>query len=229
MAMNRTFYYLTESMVGREYVYFQQLQYGRYSDRRYGETSNFMSYFINFVETGNLNLVKMLIDRFNVDPAYSKNYPIRKACRHGHIEIVKYLASLPQVDPADDCGRAFTGACFNGHYDIVKFLAKHPSYNSSTPYPQYGRGIRSAISYASSQGSMEMVVFIVDLYPDMWEFEPVHNACVNGYLEIVKYLVSMNPHAHYNQAYYIAKRHKHKDIADFLMGVIQKMNLRSIK
>jgi ankyrin repeat protein len=73
-------------------------------------------------ESGSLPLVKLLIERADVDVADLNNAAFRIACEEGHTDIVELLLQNPDVNPCDLNHSAIQVAARNGHEDIVEML-----------------------------------------------------------------------------------------------------------
>src|SRR5690349_2933275 len=72
--------------------------------------------------SGNLEIIKLLLNEKRVDPSADNNDAIRIACMNGYLDIVKLLLDDERVDPSANNNFAIIYACKNGHFDIVKLL-----------------------------------------------------------------------------------------------------------
>ena len=57
---------------------------------------NNIAYFKNACETGDINQVKQIIKKYNINIHTGDEYAFRKACQNNQLELVKYLISLDQ-------------------------------------------------------------------------------------------------------------------------------------
>jgi len=75
------------------------------------------------LQTGDVEIVKKLLQNEHVDPSAHNNYAIQWASENGHIKIVEELLKDKRVDPSVNTNYAIRLAKQNGHEDIVKLLA----------------------------------------------------------------------------------------------------------
>jgi ankyrin repeat protein len=71
---------------------------------------------------GHLEIVRLLLQRTNVDPSAFDNCAIRWAAKYGHLETVKLLLQYPNVDLRALGNDAFLRAAKHGHLEMVKFI-----------------------------------------------------------------------------------------------------------
>ena len=121
-------------------------------------------------ENGHLELVKYLLTK----KAYINSKAIRDAAKNGHLELVKFLKESNAPINSD----AIMWAAINGHLNIVKFLKE-----SNAP-------IDSSTTIHAFKNNIVIFKYLVDSGAPT---EGVIEKCAEyGYLDIVKYLVSMN-------------------------------------
>ena len=78
--------------------------------------------YMNAVETGNLQIVKFIIeDKKMVSPTSEKIKDLQRACSNGHLKIVEYLLSKG-ADPNQNESWSVVYATRNGYLSIVKLL-----------------------------------------------------------------------------------------------------------
>ena len=82
--------------------------------------------FINAVETGNIDKVRLLLENPEIDPATNNNEAIRVASGRGHTEVVRMLLADPRTNPASNNNYPIRLASKNGHTEIVKLLLADP-------------------------------------------------------------------------------------------------------
>lgn len=78
--------------------------------------------FLNNCISGNVEIVKSLIENDLVDPSEQNNYAIIIASRDNKLEIIKQLLKDDRVDASDNNNKAIRLAFKNEHYEIVKLL-----------------------------------------------------------------------------------------------------------
>lgn len=78
----------------------------------------YLSYAARF---GQFEMVKLLIEEYNMDPTMENNETIKYACESGHYRITQYLLSKG-ADVHVDQDYLLLSACSNGHAEIVKLL-----------------------------------------------------------------------------------------------------------
>jgi len=74
-----------------------------------------------------LNLLKILVSEYHVDPSYPRSIYFLKACKLGKIEIVKYLVTDKRIDINSQdvlCCSSLVLAAEHGHLQVVKFLTQ---------------------------------------------------------------------------------------------------------
>lgn len=75
-----------------------------------------------------LDFLKILVEKYDLDPSYPKSIYFLKSCKFGKLEIVKYLSNIPNINinVKDVLGcSALVIAAEKGHFEIVKFLSMH--------------------------------------------------------------------------------------------------------
>ena len=89
-----------------------------------------------------IDLLKILVEKYNIDPSYPRSIYFLKACKTGKTEIVKYLAKNPQIDiNVRDvllCSSLVLAAEY-GHMNVVKFLTQQSDLDlyDATEYAIY--------------------------------------------------------------------------------------------
>lgn len=91
---------------------------------------------------GNLKVLKLLMNRHNVDPSMKDNWGIKHASGNGNTRIVKQLLKDERVDPTSDDNWAIKRAMTNGHKGVVKVLKSHSNdeqeFDINNPIDSYG-------------------------------------------------------------------------------------------
>jgi ankyrin repeat protein len=137
---------------------------------------------------GHLELVKWLQQHYEVSltaEAHNGWQPIHSACFNGHLEVVKWLAdedgvSLTAED--NDGSQPIHCACDNGHLEVVKWLAQQDGGKCG------GLELDEATGCLVHLWEMEDGVSLMAENNDGWQ--PIHYACSNGHLEVVKWLAA---------------------------------------
>jgi ankyrin repeat protein len=115
--------------------------------------------FINACATGNLELVKELLQDKNVDVNKLNESgwtAFHSACSGGHVEIVKLLLNNERIDLKEiSVGGVLQSACSGGHFEIVKMLLNNEC--------------------------IDLKKILVN--------STIHNACYRGHFEIVDLLL----------------------------------------
>lgn len=86
---------------------------------------------------GHVELVKLFIEKYKIDPTAFDNQAIRIAANNNNIEVVEYLLGFEEVDPNTKDGKAIKISAEKGHIKIVKLLLQDdrvdPSVESNYP------------------------------------------------------------------------------------------------
>ena len=133
---------------------------------------------------GHVAIIEWLIKKYNISPDYcdeGKQSALNQAAATGNIEALQYLIEEHRASPTltDKNEFAFTPlhwACQNGHLNIVKYLIEQ----HKVP-PNYRRKGKE-----SERGQDEPLT-LTD--KNKLALTPLHWACYNGHLNIVKYLI----------------------------------------
>lgn len=81
---------------------------------------------------GHLDLLKFLINKYNININTNNTLALRIACKMGNLNIVKYLVEHG-ADIHANFNSAFRNAVHYNHYDIAKFLTNNGA-NTSEMY-----------------------------------------------------------------------------------------------
>ena len=82
--------------------------------------------FIDAIQKGDTDKVKLLLTNPKVNPAADNNHAIQSASVNGRTGVVRLLLNDPRVDPADDNNFAIRLASGQGHIEIVRLLLADP-------------------------------------------------------------------------------------------------------
>ena len=119
-------------------------------------------------------------------------------------------------------------AAYAGHCDVVEYLAQHPSIN---PHHEDNMG-RTAVHHASQEGHLPVLQFLLDKcgcdgsLPDTARgLLPMHLAALNGHIQVVKYLYSLDKFSvnccdrRGRKPLYYATKRSHLEVSQFLKKV----------
>lgn len=73
-------------------------------------------------EYGHTEIVKLLLQRTNVDPSADDDYALRMACAYGHDDVVQLLLRCDTVNPMSRSNAPLKMAITNGHSKVVERL-----------------------------------------------------------------------------------------------------------
>lgn len=113
-------------------------------------------------DNGHLEVIKYLLS-LGADVKTNENYPLRTAARHGHFELVHYLVEEAKCDFRAMEYQTLVNACESGKLRIVKYLHSLAIDDNET---------RAMLRTSNSK--------------------PMRVASSHGYIDIVKYLVSLS-------------------------------------
>lgn len=85
-----------------------------------------LEYSLNFAlqraaENGKTKVVKLLLEKGDIDPKYHNSLALFYAAENGQTEVVKLLLAKG-ADPSARNSRALTWSALNGHIEVVKLL-----------------------------------------------------------------------------------------------------------
>ncbi|KAH0795968.1 serine/threonine-protein phosphatase 6 regulatory ankyrin repeat subunit B-like isoform X1 [Histomonas meleagridis] len=164
-----------------------------------GTPANFVHQIHLAAQTGNLESVKFLVEKADVD-AKEKNQlgttPLHLAAQYGQLPVVQYLIEDCGIDPEirDKNGNTpLQVACIHDQLEVVKYLIETIGLSKFDE--------KAPITYAWENNSRKVVLYflnqitpIEDTLPDLINLNQqkitiLHWAARKGYLPIVKYLV----------------------------------------
>ena len=149
--------------------------------------------------------VQWLIEKENVDPNiridaddnrfefYAGSTPLHIASQNGNLQIVEYLIYKgAEIDAKNKLERTpLHYACINKHLKIVEYLISNGADLNSKD--EYGD---SLLHFASHSDFLQIVQYLIELQhfdvdiKNKNEQTPLHYACMNGRLTVVKYLIA---------------------------------------
>ena len=113
--------------------------------------------FKHAIYNGNVQIVKLLVYGYNIDPSIDYNTAIIIASEYGYYDIVQLLLSDKRVDPTDQNNEAIIIASNYGHTEIVRLLLVHPCVD---PHARKS----SALTFAKKNGYEEIVDILENDY-----------------------------------------------------------------
>ena len=141
--------------------------------------------FLDACNSGDIEVVKLLLADERVDPSSNKNKSIEKASQNGHADVVRLLLADNRVNPADQDNEAIKNASENGHADVVRLLLAD---NRVNPADQDNEAIKRASEY----GYADVVKLLLDdgrANPAASGNYPIRIAAQKGYVEVVRLLL----------------------------------------
>ncbi|KAK3583456.1 hypothetical protein CHS0354_025588 [Potamilus streckersoni] len=166
----------------------------------------------NAALSGNIAVLSYIIKR-GIDPwcrPSAEETLLHRACNNGQLEMTKYLVQtyptmLYEVDkskrtPAHNAalgGNEETllhRACNNGQLEMTKYLVQ----TYPTMLYEVGKSKRTPAHNAALDGNVAVLSYLIERGIDTWcrtsaEETLLHRACINGQLEMTKYLVQTYP------------------------------------
>lgn len=168
---------------------------------------------------GRVDMVKLLLDDYDVDPGAYDNQAIVDAVLNGETDMVEYLLALDDVNDGDGLDRTIIEASRLGDLGIVKLLAASPDVHVAAQHNQ-------AIVEAARNGYLDVVEFLMSL--PAADASDQHNwalidASNRGDLPMVKLLASSEDVRESTSAMValaVAMDNGHSEIADYLETVL---------
>ena len=106
--------------------------------------------FFNACNNGNVEVVKILLKDYGIDPSSNDNIALLAACRGGNLKIVDLLLNHVSVDPSAQNNGALVIASEYGHLKVVKRLLAHADFRLTI------KSIKKALRYASENGHLKI-------------------------------------------------------------------------
>lgn len=148
-------------------------------------------------KSGNLNLVKYLIEQKEVDVNEDNTLSLCYACKYNYIEIVKYLI---EKNANIDDSYAMINACLHGYDDIVQLLIDNGGDVNIEFFNEWYEEIYYPITYAVENNHLSTVELLIkhnaNIHID--DESSLSIACQKGYVEIVKLLIKNGANIHVN-------------------------------
>ena len=107
--------------------------------------------FFNACNNGNVEVVKILLKDYGIDPSSNDNIALLAACRGGNLKIVDLLLNDPRVDPSAQNNGALIIASEYGHLKVVERLLSHAHFHLTSD------SIKEALSFARRGDHLKIV------------------------------------------------------------------------
>jgi hypothetical protein len=136
-----------------------------------------------------------------------------KACGQGDLNFIKHLHSTPPFSTYGCTDQALHNAASNGHLSVVEFLHHNRTEGCTT----------STLNVTASHGYLDIVKFLSTNRLGGGSSRGVNDAAGKGYLDIVKYLHVNRSHdmKPTSEAMDAACMDGHLEVVKYLMGVVK--------
>ena len=129
-------------------------------------------------KTGNIELVKQLLRKPNLDPSRDENAALRVASKKGHTDVIELLLRDPRFDPSARDNEAIRVASAEGHIDAVQILMSDKRVN---PAAHQNEALRRATN-ASNYVLVDLLLGDDRVDPNI----PLRSAIFNGDINMVE-------------------------------------------
>jgi len=130
---------------------------------------------------GNLEMVKLMIQKGGESYPFDWNSGLIGACECGHLEIVELMIQKGGESYPFDWNSGLKGACEGGHLKIVELMIQ----KGGESYPfDWNSGLKGACE----GGHMEIVELMIQKGATWWDIG-LKGACWGGNIEIVKLMI----------------------------------------
>ena len=180
---------------------------------------------------GHLNLVKYFIVEQNCSPTSQTiegDTSLHYASKGGHEDIVEYLITWQHCNPKHSNSKGLLplhNACIHGHLKLIMFYISKQNLGGTCLGPNGD----TLLHYASEGGHEDIVSYLIEkgicdpLSSNNKGLLPIHTACLNGRLSIVKFYQSFTvtgksqgPNG--DTLLHYASEGGHVDIIDYLLN-----------
>jgi ankyrin repeat protein len=173
---------------------------------------------------GNLDIIKFLVDRYNIDLNENDNIVLLLSAKYGHLDIVKYLVELYNTKHGTrdvnikDYNRAICWASKNGHLHIIKYFIEESGLTGIDIHADYEEALQQSAKY----GHLEVVQFLVEQGANIYIEDGIvfHFSAMNNHLEVVKFLIEHDKDAYKycEEALLWAANNGHMEVVKYLVG-----------
>lgn len=131
-----------------------------------------------------VNLVKHLVETYNISVHSHNERHLRNACLHGFLELVEYLIKGANVHAYNDA--AIQNAAYKGFNDVVELLLNAGAHADANQ--------NACIQHAVNNNSLDMVKCLIEkggIDPRCNHDWPLRHTCRKGLNEILAYLIQL--------------------------------------
>jgi hypothetical protein len=128
--------------------------------------------FFNACNNGNVEVVKILLKDYHIDPSSNDNIALLAACRGGNLKIVDLLLNHVSVYPSAQNNGALIIASEYGHLKVVERLLSHPHFHLTSD------SIKKALRFARRGGHLKIVELLDSVNTARAAFRPKNKKSV---------------------------------------------------
>lgn len=204
-----------------KYTLYKNISYGKYANTlhiikllNYYDNKSLEKYktelFIYSCKNGHLDVVKWLIEEFDIDIRVFQDNAFITCCSNGHINIAKFLVNL-NANIYVRRTKSFLIACKNGHLNIVQWLSVQ-------------QNAQEGYTTSAYHGHLHIVKWLMHNFYILTNIKQdiiFRQSCENGHLNIGKYLVQTcgaNIHAKNDWAFRKCCIKGHQHIVKWLLN-----------
>jgi len=173
-------------------------------------------WFDKAVETGNADLMDLMLQDPRVDPSVLDNFAIRRASAYGHLAVVDRLLQEDRIDPSADNNLSIRLASVRGHHAVVDRLLQDLRVDPSVDN-------NYAILWGSTFGYLAVVDRLLQderVNPSACDNMAIRWASENGHLAVVNRLLQdprVDPTVSNNMAIHLASVRGHQTVVNRLL------------
>lgn len=136
---------------------------------------------------GNIELVRILLEKYNVDANGLEGIAVINASLNGHLEVLKVLEATGGM--ASGCEGALQAAAYMGRQDTLEHLLEHPSSSFDVNHSESNE--HTALEDALIGGYPEIAKMLIEKGADVNGSEGValEMAARRGYADVVKMMI----------------------------------------
>lgn len=180
-----------------------------------------------------LDMAKLLYSCGNentkLDIHYESDVTLAICCKLGYLDLVQWLYSLDDFSPETN-RLVFKSSCINNRLDVAKWLWSHVSFCQEDndlvdPNDVSKDWVDWTFSQVCSRGYLEMAMWLHQEVFHSSEFEePFCLSCINGQLDVAKWLQSLGADIHVNgeKPFWQSCQYGRLEIAKWLYAVSKK-------
>jgi ankyrin repeat protein len=168
---------------------------------------------------GNLDIIKFLVNRCNMNVNNSDNIVLLLSANHGHLHIVKYLVEIHDTGDVNPnvYNRAIQWAARNGHLNIIEYFIEESGLAGIDIHANF----EEALQQSAKHGHLEVVQFLVEHGADIYIENSIifRFSAMNGHLEVIKFLIEYdkNAYKYCEEALFWAANNGHIEVVQYLI------------